>query len=208
LRSRLFVATAIVIAALFVTPASAHRRDEYLQAARIAIDPGRVEIELDLTPGITVAPDVITHLDADRDGSFTLDEARAYAARVLRDIQASVDGKPLTLTIAASRAPGIDEMLRGEGAVRFTLTAPLEPLTAGVHRLSYSNRHRPDIGVYLANALTPSSARVAVLSQARDEYQRDLVVEYVLRDGIAPSMWGFGIAGLGLAVWIWWRTRP
>ena len=31
---------------------SAHRRDEYLQAARLAIDPGRVQLELDLTPGI------------------------------------------------------------------------------------------------------------------------------------------------------------
>jgi hypothetical protein len=35
--------------------ASAHRRDEYLQAARIAVGPDRVRIELDLTPGMAVA---------------------------------------------------------------------------------------------------------------------------------------------------------
>ena len=34
---------------------SAHRRDEYLQAACLAIDPDRVELALDLTAGIAVA---------------------------------------------------------------------------------------------------------------------------------------------------------
>jgi hypothetical protein len=34
---------------------SAHRHDEYLQAARIAIDPDGVRLELSLTPGIAVS---------------------------------------------------------------------------------------------------------------------------------------------------------
>src|SRR5262245_61337231 len=62
--------------------ASAHRLDEYLQAARIGIDPGRVQLELDLTPGVAVAGKVIGDIDRDRDGVLSADEKRAYAAQV------------------------------------------------------------------------------------------------------------------------------
>ena len=43
-------AIALMTAVIVGTALSAHRRDEYLQAARIAIEPGRVELELALTP--------------------------------------------------------------------------------------------------------------------------------------------------------------
>ena len=47
----LHVAWVLVLVAV-AGPVSAHRLDEYLQAARIGIDPERVQIELDLTPGV------------------------------------------------------------------------------------------------------------------------------------------------------------
>ena len=50
---------------------SAHRTDEYLQAARLAIDPARVQIELDLTPGIAMAETILADIDRDRDGSLS-----------------------------------------------------------------------------------------------------------------------------------------
>ena len=50
---------------------SAHRADEYLQAARLAIDPARVQIELDLTPGIALAEAIIADIDRNRDGSLS-----------------------------------------------------------------------------------------------------------------------------------------
>ncbi|HVD92322.1 MAG TPA: hypothetical protein VNC21_08575, partial [Vicinamibacterales bacterium] len=58
----------------------AHRRDEYLQAARLAIDPARVEIELDLTPGIALADTIIADIDRNRDGLFSPDEQQAYGS--------------------------------------------------------------------------------------------------------------------------------
>ena len=73
---------------------SAHRRDEYLQAARIAIDPGRVQIELDLTPGIALAEAIIADIDRNRDGSLSADEQRAYASLVLSALTLEVDGTP------------------------------------------------------------------------------------------------------------------
>jgi hypothetical protein len=192
----------LVLISLAVSPTSAHRRDEYLQAARIAIDPGRVEIELDLTPGIAVAAALVGDVDADRNGSLSDDEGRAYGSRVLREIRASLDGVPLALTLEHSRVPAVDDMLKGEGTLRLLVKASHDRLAAGVHQLSFSNLHRPDIGVYLANALVPSSIRVAVLSQSRDETQREIVIEYILRDGFAAGTpwWLVGVGGLVLTL--------
>src|SRR5258707_6047731 len=60
------LALALTTAIALGSRASAHRRDEYLQAARIAVEPGRVDLELDLTPGITVADTMIGDIDRDR----------------------------------------------------------------------------------------------------------------------------------------------
>ncbi len=62
------LALALTAAVAISTAASAHRRDEYLQAARLAVEPGRVELELDLTPGIAVSAATIADIDRDRDG--------------------------------------------------------------------------------------------------------------------------------------------
>src|SRR5580765_8182089 len=61
------LAVALAAAVTLGTAASAHRRDEYLQAARLAVEPGRVDLELDLTPGIEVAEAIIADIDGDRD---------------------------------------------------------------------------------------------------------------------------------------------
>jgi len=192
--------------------ASAHRLDEYLQAARIAIDPDRVNIDLDLTPGVAVAPGILADIDANRDGTFTTDEARAYAARVQREIRLELDGQPLTLALTDSRAPAADAILRGEGVIRLQLTAAVPPLAGGPHQLFYRNGHRADVGVYLANALVPASDRVAVLAQRRDVAQQELVIEYSLRDGssIHVPSWSIAVAGIVLTAVLfaggaWWR---
>lgn len=197
-RSRLLAAIAIGLIALAATPTSAHRRDEYLQAARIAIDPARVEIEIDLTPGIALAHGIVADIDRDRNGSVGVEEARAYALRVRGDIRLEVDGRPLPLELIDRRFPTVDAMFNGEGTIQIRLAAPAPSLAAGAHRLRYRNVHRQEIGVYLANALVPTSPRVAVLTQRRDVDQRELVIEYALRDDAeTPLYWWLpaGVAG-------------
>ena len=59
-------------AALICTAAvglSAHRRDEHLQAARIAIELERVDVELDITPGADVADALVSAIDGDHEAS-------------------------------------------------------------------------------------------------------------------------------------------
>jgi hypothetical protein len=201
------------LTALATAPVSAHRLDEYLQAARIAIDPGRVRIELDLTPGMAVAPAIVAGIDRDRNGSVAADEGQAYAERVLREIQLEVDGRPLSLQLTSRSFPAIPAMLGGEGTIQIQLTAAVPTLAAGAHRVLYRNAHRPDIGVYLANALVPASTRVMVLSQTRDRDQRELVIDYELTGDAEnrPPWWGLAAVAAATvlaaaALWRWSRA--
>ncbi len=77
--SRAACVLALTTAIVAVAEVSAHRRDEYLQAARLAIDPGGVQLELDLTPGIALAEAIIADIDRNRDGALSQDEQRDYA---------------------------------------------------------------------------------------------------------------------------------
>ena len=96
-------------------PASAHRLDEYLQAARIGIDPDRVRIELDLTPGVSMAPRILSEIDRDHDGAVSREEARAYEALLTGDIRVDVDGRPLALEPVESQCHLVGQVLKGEG---------------------------------------------------------------------------------------------
>jgi hypothetical protein len=170
---------------------SAHRRDEYLQAARVAIDPAGVEIELDLTPGIALAGAIVADIDRDRDGTLSLGEQQAYAGVVLGALHLDVDGRPAGLRLRAASFPDIPSMTRGEGTIRLNTAATLPRLAVGQHRLLFRNGHQPDRSVYLANALVPGTDSVAITAQGRDPGQRELAIDYVLHTApaAAPVPW-------------------
>jgi hypothetical protein len=190
---------------------SAHRRDEYLQAARLGIDPDRVELALDLTAGIAVAEVVLSEIDLDKDGMVSVAEARAYSDRVLSAIALDVDGIPLRVELVESTFPTFDTVRKGEGTTRIQATASMPRLDDGLHHLRYRNAYRSDIGVYLANALVPASDRVIVAAQHRDVNQRDLVIDYMLSGQRTPTArrgLSVGVAGaIILIANVWWRTR-
>jgi hypothetical protein len=201
--------TAAAIGIALGVQVSAHRRDEYLQAARLAIDPERVRISLDLTPGIAVAETVLSDIDVDANRSISAAEARAYAERVLQAIALDVDGTPLDVELVDSTFPAIDAVLNGDGTARIQAVASMPRLAEGRHHLRYRNAYRSDIGVYLANALVPDGDRVTVSAQRRDVDQRDLVIDYTLRaDAAARVRGGFSVALTGaliMAAHVWWR---
>jgi hypothetical protein len=180
------------------TTTSAHRLDEYLQAALIAIDPGRVSIELNLTPGVAIADRILADVDADGSGVIDPAEARAHGQRARSAIALDVDGVPLDVNVTDSRYPSVGAVRQGQGTIHLRLAATLPVLSAGAHRLRYRNAHRPDIGVYLANALVPVNDRVVIRGQERDVAQRELVVDYELRGGeAARSQWAlFALTGV------------
>ena len=176
----------------------AHRVDEYLQAARVAIDPGRVQIELDLTPGIALADAILADIDRNHDGSLSVEEQRSYGRMVLSALDLEIDGTPVPMQLDASSFPAVEAVRRGEGMMRFQLAAMLPRLTAGFHQLLFRNRHHPDRSVYLANALVPSTDRVGVTAQRRDADQRELTIDYVVHP--APTSHMTLIISGGIAV--------
>jgi len=211
-RSRTTGALTALVVLLSAGRPSAHRVDEYLQAARLDIYPDRVEIVLDLTPGVAVAREVVQALDRDLNGAIADNEARAFAEDVLRAIAVDVDGVRVRVALVESMSPTIDTLLRGDGAVRIRAAAPIPPLAEGLHHLRFRNEYRGDAGVYLANALMPATDRVVVAAQHRNVDQRDLAVDYNLRGTPATRVrrgLPVGVAcGLVLALQVWWRRRP
>ena len=178
---------------------SAHRRDEYLQAARVDIQPGRVEIELDMTPGIALADAILADIDRNRDGSLSVSERRAYGDVVLGALELDVDGTRLKLEPAVTTFPQLDEVRRGEGIIRLRSAATLPPLATGAHHVSFRNTHQRSRSVYLANALAPRSYQVTVTGQRRDADQTELTIDYVLQAGPAGSTTVWLLGGLAAA---------
>ena len=159
---------------------SAHRTEDYLQAARIGLDPDGVVITLDLTPGIVVAEAFIAALDHDRDGTLSTAEQRRYARRVVRALKVEIDERPLQPRAVSWSFPEPPALRRGEGTVRLKILAALPGISAGVHRLFFGNAHLAGHSVYLANALVPESARLAVTAQRRTGDQSELTIEYTV----------------------------
>ncbi len=204
------LALAVLATVGAVTDVSAHRRDEYLQAARVGIEPSRIEVKLDLTPGIAVAESIIAGIDSDRDGALSPKEMHDYIAQVLEAVDLRSDGESLRLEPIGWEVPDTAALRRGEDSIRVRAAAPVRS-TSGAHQVSLRNSYRPDISVYMANTLAPDSDRIAVGAQRRDPEQRELIVDYTVRsDAIASSSaWILGgIAGvllISLLLLVWCR---
>jgi hypothetical protein len=173
---------------------SAHRLDEYLQAARIGVAPNGVQIELDLTPGTAVATGVIQWIDRNRDGVLSSAEQRDYVDAVLDTLALTMDGRALHITPRASTFPTEDALERGEGTIRLEIGAGVPSLTAGPHRLVFRNAHAPGVSVYLANALVPESHRIAISAQRRDQAQRELTIDFALSGSSSPMTPGWTLS--------------
>jgi hypothetical protein len=176
----------LIVAAIVTTDLAAHRSDEYLQAARLAISPSRVDLQLDLTPGIAVADRILNEIDQNHDSALSPAEQARYVDRVLEALALDIDRHPLDLQLVSSTFPAADALKRGEGTIAIHATAALPPLPNGLRRLSFRNSHHSDIGVYLANVLVPDSDRVFIDEQRRDVDQHNLTVEYTLHPDATP----------------------
>jgi hypothetical protein len=167
-----------VAALLAAASAWAHRREDYLQAARIGIEPDGVLVTLDVTPGLAVAEEMIGALDRDRDGTLSADERARFAAHVVGALHVALDGRPLSLRVVAASAPELALFRRGEAVVRLTLRASAPRVPDGAHRLVFRNAHLAGHSAYLANALVPESAAVHVTAQHRAVDQSALTIEF------------------------------
>jgi nickel/cobalt transporter (NicO) family protein len=193
-------------------PAAAHVLDQYLQVAQIAIAPSGAHIELRLIPGVQAAERVCALIDTDGDGQITTAEEQAYARRALRDISLEVDGRRASLALTGIRFPSRREMSEGVGAIRLDLAAEAALSAAGEHQLSFRNDHLPELGVYMANAMVPTTDAIEITGQQRDALQRGLRIDFRTRyadadAGAWPRWPGALLFGLCLALLLPRRKR-
>jgi hypothetical protein len=158
--------------------ATAHVLDQYLQVAQIALAPGGARVELRLTPGVQVSDRVFAMIDVDGDGQISSAEEQAYARRVLQDVALEVDGRRAPLALTGIQFPSRREMNEGVGAIRLDLAAEAALSAEGEHQLSFRNDHLPELGVYLVNALVPTTSEIKIIGQARDPLQHELRLSF------------------------------
>ncbi len=192
----LLPALAVAIAVAAGVSVSAHRLDEFLQAARIDLRENGVSIDLALTPGVDIADAIVATIDRDSNGVVTTDEQNAYAQDVLSAVTATLDGAQLPLRLGGVSFPTVNDLRSGNGTIRIQLDASHSALWNGQHQLCFSNGHHPGQSAYLANALVPASSRVSVINQRRTVDQHELTIDYSV--GVAQARFASGGLMVGL----------
>jgi nickel/cobalt exporter len=160
--------------------ALAHPLDEYVQNTYIDLAPDRTTLQLNLTPGVLVAPQVVALIDADGDGEISETEGEAYANEVLRDVSLEVDGEPQPLTLTSSQFPTPLDIRAGMGTIRLQVAAETPEGIPGDHSLSFRNDHEPVNSKYLVNAFKNKSNEVEIAKQDRDQLQHAIRVDYAI----------------------------
>ncbi len=197
----------IALLILLATPATAHRLDEYLQASLLSLSRDRVHVQLDLTPGVAVLPQVLAAIDTDRDGTTSETERSAYVARALEYLSLAVDGEPARLQLVSSRFPKIEEMKEGLGVIRLELEAEMALSRLGSsRRVSFENHHQERISAYLVNSLVPQDPALRITAQSRDYRQSAYRVDFVQSSG-APRWLGAAALLLLVRAAVFWRRR-
>jgi hypothetical protein len=172
----------IFLAAFLLIPpiATAHRLDEYLQATRLSLSANQVGIEIDLTPGVDVAPMIFARINTDHDGRISSSEAGVYAKEVVNETVLELDGHRARLDLLRYDFPSFEEMNAGVGIIRIYARAMWTGIS-GEHALKYENNHQTNLGVYLVNALRPTKNDIEIREQHRDPLQRGIRLAFVIR---------------------------
>jgi hypothetical protein len=166
--------------------ALAHPLDAYLQATYITVAPEQIVVELDLTPGVLLAPQVLPQLDPDGDQKISDAEGRAYVDALLQDVALKVDGQALALTATKIDMPPYLNVQAGYGTIRIFTTVALAEGMTGSHQIDYKNNFAPAGSVYQVNAFVDKDVPITLGKQNRDDIQQSMTMDYVI-GGAASS---------------------
>ena len=178
---------ACLLTGLLPQRALAHPADAYLQATYITVTSTQIAVELDLTPGVLVAPQILPQLDTNSDEQISEAEGRAYVTTVLRSVVLQVDGKPLPLTTDKLELPSYLNLQAGYGTIRVFTTATLPAGMTGTHQLAYQNNYAPAGSIYQVNALLDQAGTVTLGKPNRDALQQGMTMDYVIGVIGAPT---------------------
>ena len=159
---------------------AAHSADEYLQATYIVLSPNRVALEINLTPGLLVASEVIALIDADHDGQISEAEGQAYANAALKEMTLRLNGRAYPLVLTRSQFPPMLNLSSGAGTIRLDVSADVSEGASGNQRLFFQNRHQPVKSLYQVNAFSQTAGQIQITQQSRDELQQAVQVDYAV----------------------------
>jgi hypothetical protein len=166
----------------------AHELDEYLMASRLAFRSAGIGVEMDLTPGVSVAQDIVKVIDRDGDGRIDGREAHAYARMILARVSLTIDGAPRPLALEHVEIAPVDTLLDGTGSISLVASTAVD-MAPGRHHAVLRNDQSSAVAVFLANALIPESPDIVIASQARDTRQREIRVEYQVKSAPPRALW-------------------
>ena len=190
--SALLLGPAVLVLAVVLpaSSASAHPLDVYVQGSYVTLAPSKVSVELDLSPGVLLAPRVLDVLDVDRDRQISDSEARSYAEQVLHEVEVRADDRLLTVELTSVEVPPYLTVQAGYGTLRVYGEAGGAPTVAGEHQIFFRNGFAPTGSAYQVNAFVENGAPVTLGLQRRDEAQQQSVVNYQIDSAAAGSTAG------------------
>jgi len=165
----------------------AHQLDEYIQATLVAIEPGEIRLEMNLTPGVQVASQVLALMDRDHNDVISTNEAVAYAEALQRDLLVKIDKRTVKLKLTTSTFPAVSEIRAGEGIITIEFSLTPGSFATGTHKLTLENRHLPAISAYLFNAARPKSTLIQITGQKRNETQSNGEVNFNFIAPVNPA---------------------
>ena len=179
--SRLLGLIALLLTVLAPPAAAlAHPLDVYLQATYITVAPTQIVVELDLSPGVLVAPQVLPQLDPNGDQQISDAEGQVYVAAMLRQVVLQVDGKPLALAVTKIDMPPYLTIQAGYGTIRIFTLARLADAMTGTHRIYYKNNYAPTGSAYQVNAFVDKGVAITLGKQNRDSIQQSMTMDYAI----------------------------
>ena len=170
----------LLAAMMTATAASAHPVDEVVQGAYLMVAPGRLRLQLEITPGPAVAATVLRVLDADGDHVFSRAERRAFAERVLRQAALSIDGRSVSWRFDQIGVPAYAIVEQQAGTIQLFADAPLVA-DGKPRRLVFLNAYRPARGPTTTNIFAAPGSTCMFAGQRRSDDGRMFAVTVARR---------------------------
>jgi len=169
----------LVLRVLFwPTVAAAHPLNQFLQLSYVTVASRSINVELDLTPGVLIAPQVLPTIDTNGDKQISPAETRAYADRVVKALVLRLDDHEQPLTVTQVEMPPYLTIQAGYGAIRIFVRAALPAPLTGTHRLVYRNTYHSTADAYQVNAFVAQGTAIDLAPQQRDARQQSLTMAF------------------------------
>ena len=125
-----------------------------------------------------------------------------------RSLNSPLGNVNVPLRLTNSQFPTQPEMREGVGTIRLTFEASSPLSAADQSQLYFRNNHLPELGVYLVNALMPTTNELKIGGQERDPLQRELRLDYHITPTNTTLSWrGIAMLLFCLVLLLWGYLR-